>query len=531
MGLPRTRPALNGPETVERDYTIVGTASVSNTFVVSVTDKVAGETGSPPFSVVRDTTAPTPAIDVPPISSIGIPVSWGGSVDDASGIRHYNVEYREGSGAWTGWYTDTTVTEGTFIGTVGMTYTFRLTATDNVDNTPSAWTESDEVVVHGVTKYYAFGGSKVAMSRGDEVYYLGGDHLGSTSLTTDDTGTIISEVRYYPYGEERWTNKTSVTDFGFTSQRSEKSFGLMDYNARYYSPVLGRFISPDSIVPDPTSSDGFNRYRYTRNNPLKYTDPSGHCSSLAGTAWNICATVVSALAPAVHKANEYRDDIFFPDANTTFGDRLEAATVVGGAPVAIAGSVMAAPAAVPYVYSASASWTTFSASQPILAGASVGLVETAAECGLNGGCTAGDYAAGAITAGIANAGNGVPTKSGVKVLRDGEGASAADMAASIAGPGAGTRAGQARRRQELLNEADLNNNGIYTCWRCGQTSTNPADMHLGHRNVPTSLGGNMSDINTCLEGAACNLSAGNRGGPREGMSCVERGSCGAPYGR
>jgi|GEM_PF-5386869 len=70
---------------------------------------------------------------------------------------------------------------------------------------------------------------------------------------------------------------SSVTDFGFTSQRSEKSFGLMDYNARYYSPVLGRFISPDSLVPDPSSSGGFNRYAYVNNNPFNHTDPSGHC--------------------------------------------------------------------------------------------------------------------------------------------------------------------------------------------------------------------------------------------------------------
>ncbi len=115
------------------------------------------------------------------------------------------------------------------------------------------------------------------MRQGDEVYYLSGDHLGSTSLTTDSSQNIVSEVRYLPYGQERWSNGTSVTDFGFTSQRNERGFGLMDYNARYYSPVLGRFVSPDSIVPEPGSSGGFNRYRYTRNNPLKYTDPSGHC--------------------------------------------------------------------------------------------------------------------------------------------------------------------------------------------------------------------------------------------------------------
>jgi len=63
-------------------------------------------------------------------------------------------------------------------------------------------------------------------------------------------------VRYTPYGRERTGLGDSPTDFDFTSQRNEASFGLMDYNARYYSPILGRFISPDTIVPEPTSSGG-----------------------------------------------------------------------------------------------------------------------------------------------------------------------------------------------------------------------------------------------------------------------------------
>ncbi len=54
---------------------------------------------------------------------------------------------------------------------------------------------ANPVVVNGVTKYYTFGGSKVAMRQGAEVYYLSGDHLGSTSLTTDGNGAVVSEVR------------------------------------------------------------------------------------------------------------------------------------------------------------------------------------------------------------------------------------------------------------------------------------------------------------------------------------------------
>ncbi|MEM7375636.1 MAG: RHS repeat-associated core domain-containing protein, partial [Bacteroidota bacterium] len=52
--------------------------------------------------------------------------------------------------------------------------------------------------------------------------------------------------------------------------------GLMYYNARYYDPEIGAFISPDTIVPDPANLLAYNRYMYTLGNPLRYTDPTGH---------------------------------------------------------------------------------------------------------------------------------------------------------------------------------------------------------------------------------------------------------------
>jgi hypothetical protein len=51
---------------------------------------------------------------------------------------------------------------------------------------------------------------------------------------------------------------------------------LYDYNARFYDPYLARFISADTIVPDPGNPQAFNRYAYCINNPLKYVDPTGH---------------------------------------------------------------------------------------------------------------------------------------------------------------------------------------------------------------------------------------------------------------
>lgn len=46
--------------------------------------------------------------------------------------------------------------------------------------------------------------------------------------------------------------------------------------ARWYDPALGRWISPDSTIPDSKNPQSFNRYSYVRNNSLRYTDPTGH---------------------------------------------------------------------------------------------------------------------------------------------------------------------------------------------------------------------------------------------------------------
>ena len=66
------------------------------------------------------------------------------------------------------------------------------------------------------------------------------------------------------------------TDYRFTGQRREGTIRLYDYGARFYDPLLGRFLSADTVVPQPGNPQALNRYSYVLNNPLKYTDPSGH---------------------------------------------------------------------------------------------------------------------------------------------------------------------------------------------------------------------------------------------------------------
>ena len=65
----------------------------------------------------------------------------------------------------------------------------------------------------------------------------------------------------------------------FTGQRRDippAGSELYYYGARYYDPTIGRFISPDTIVPNPSDPQSLNRYSYCSNNPLRYTDPTGH---------------------------------------------------------------------------------------------------------------------------------------------------------------------------------------------------------------------------------------------------------------
>jgi RHS repeat-associated protein len=86
----------------------------------------------------------------------------------------------------------------------------------------------------------------------------------------------VGELRYYAYGETRYTSGSTPTSYRFTGQREDATIGLYFYNARYYDASLGRFVQADSIVPNPGNPQSLNRYSYVVGNPLKYTDPSGH---------------------------------------------------------------------------------------------------------------------------------------------------------------------------------------------------------------------------------------------------------------
>ena len=146
----------------------------------------------------------------------------------------------------------------------------------------------------------------MAMRQGDDLHYLLSDHLGSTSLTTDASGDVVSEMRYTAWGGVRYESGTTPTEYTYTGQYSNvPDFGLMYYNARWYDPYLNRFAQADTVIPGAGDSQAWDRYTYANNSPLKYTDPSGHRPD-DGCRVEGCHTTPKIIADDKRKENEFR---------------------------------------------------------------------------------------------------------------------------------------------------------------------------------------------------------------------------------
>ncbi|WP_447971237.1 LamG-like jellyroll fold domain-containing protein [Nitrospira sp. M1] len=104
-------------------------------------------------------------------------------------------------------------------------------------------------------------------------------HGGTPSTTITPTpGSVLpgSTVTFsWSYSAASGSGTANVP-YRYTGKEQDNSTGLYYYEARYYDPVLGRFISADTIVPSATDPQALNRYSYARNNPIIFNDPSGH---------------------------------------------------------------------------------------------------------------------------------------------------------------------------------------------------------------------------------------------------------------
>jgi len=113
--------------------------------------------------------------------------------------------------------------------------------------------------------------------------YLLADHLGSTSITANSSGAKVAELRYNAWGDTRYSWGTTPTTYRYTGQRRDSYINMYYMGARWYDQQLGRWISPDTIIPQLGNPQSLSRYSYALNDPVRYNDPTGHAAEGGAT--------------------------------------------------------------------------------------------------------------------------------------------------------------------------------------------------------------------------------------------------------
>ncbi len=174
----------------------------------------------------------------------------------------------------------------------------------------------------------------------NDVRYLHKDHLGGVDTITKEAGVVVTRLSYDAYGKRRdagtwagtpgtttWTTIAGVTHRGFTYHEHLDNVDLIHMNGRVYDPVLGRFLSADSIIQAPLMSQSLNRYSYVMNNPLSAVDPSGNSwlSSLFSAVGRLFKNQVFRIIVAVAVA------VFLPQIiGTGFWQAVATGALAGG---------------------------------------------------------------------------------------------------------------------------------------------------------------------------------------------------------
>jgi RHS repeat-associated protein len=137
-------------------------------------------------------------------------------------------------------------------------------------------------------EFVFFAGKRIArldLSSGGVHYYLA-DHLGTAAVVVNSSGGIENESDYYPWGGERIiTQSLTNQNYNFTGKERDSESNNDYFGARYYSPVLSRFVTADwSAVPAPVpysdlgNPQSLNLYSLVRDNPSTLADVDGHQS-------------------------------------------------------------------------------------------------------------------------------------------------------------------------------------------------------------------------------------------------------------
>lgn len=116
---------------------------------------------------------------------------------------------------------------------------------------------------------------RVLVMYGSPSRFLHANKLGTTTVTTDQTGSELQDELFYPWGQN-WTRAGQPYVMHFAGMQNFENPGLVyPTDFRKYNPALGRWMSPDPLAGDVSNPQSLNRYAYVLNNPVSNTDPSG----------------------------------------------------------------------------------------------------------------------------------------------------------------------------------------------------------------------------------------------------------------
>jgi len=139
-------------------------------------------------------------------------------------------------------------------------------------------------------------------------YFYHPDHLGSTSLITNEAGEVVEDNYYLPYGELVGESDEKRL---YENKEFDSDVRQYFYNARYYDPYKSMFVQPDSIIPNVYDPQQLNRYAFERGNPYNFVDPSGHAITPIGLLGS--SGIRQEIGTTLIKG--YRNDLNYGDLN------------------------------------------------------------------------------------------------------------------------------------------------------------------------------------------------------------------------
>lgn len=166
----------------------------------------------------------------------------------------------------------------------------------------------------------------------DAIHFYHADHLGSSTLITDARGSVVQEVAYYPFGQERVSvSKSGAKDpYGYSQKERDPETGLTYFEARYFSTSWARFLRTDPLattvkadwLSDPQNA---NPYAYCKNRPMTHVDPDGMdpislgggfkldplSPSLSFSRGPFSASADTGTAKAAYNFGQYKADLLF----------------------------------------------------------------------------------------------------------------------------------------------------------------------------------------------------------------------------